>query len=250
MTVSVDDIKFADIKFVGIAEEIEKSDIFHNSLSWARECDNIQDKEIAALIAAWLRYGEDGEEMEALSQIKSIMGNRPIEYINSEAWRTYFDNYSCLYKFHTWHNFFRICEVLYDIYKKYPSMEDAIIKEKKRLGNKYYVMTMGALFGKETLFPSMVMALSSYRLNLFLMWMIRGSVSELGLWKNMRRDLLLVPCDKEIAIAAAKVGWASVFRPNNSCLLITQNAKKVCPSDPAEAFYFLKKINYGEVIKK
>ena len=73
------------------------------------------------------------------------------------------------------------------------------------------------------------------RMNMFLRWMVRKSVVDLGIWKFMKPKDLLIPLDVHVARVSRLMGLLE--RKSNdfkAVIELTDNLKKFCPEDPVK----------------
>ena len=83
---------------------------------------------------------------------------------------------------------------------------------------------------------------------MFLRWMVRkDSEVDLGLWKELKQDQLLIPCDTHVLNTAKELGIIDKsYEILSYVIRLTKYAKKVFPSDPSKMDFAL----YGYGINK
>lgn len=228
-----------------IAEDYEANHSKYDSpIKFCYNYTNKKDIEIVGIISSWLAYGDIcSYTNKTYCLIKNIIGEEPYNYIISGSWAKYKDDYSCLYRVTTWHNFSVLCEKLRFVYLNYKDLEDATLTNFKDRKNKYkyYFQSLCGLLGGETMMQTNESCGTNKRINLFLMWMIRkDSKNELGIWKSLKQEHLLIPCDTQLLLVAKKLGIIDKVDENISTVInLTNFAKKVFSEDPTKIYYTL-----------
>ena len=73
------------------------------------------------------------------------------------------------------------------------------------------------------------------KMNMFLRWMVRKSVVDIGIWNFMKPSELLIPLDVHVARISREMGLLK--RKSNdfkSVIELTEQLKKFCPEDPVK----------------
>ena len=238
--------------YIELAEKNEvKSFIYDDPIQF---CYNYSDKkniEIAGIISSWLSYGMRKVFIPKINNLLiNIMNNKPYEYIMNGDWNKYKDDYTCLYRMTTWHNFAMLCEKLRSVYLNSKDLEEATLNHfiDRNTRFKFYYQSLCDLLSGETMIPSSTSLSANKRMNMFLRWMIRkDSEVDLGLWKNFKQSNLLVPCDAHVLNTALELGLIKkVDETQRVVVKITDYAKKVFDTDPARMDFAL----YGYGINK
>ena len=238
--------------YIELADKYEvKSFIDTDPIQFCYRYSNKKDIEIAGIISSWLSYGGRLVFMPKIEYLLvDIMHNSPLEYTLDGDWEQYKDNYSCLYRLNTWHNFAMLCERLRLIYLNNEDLESAVMDHLTDRSSrfKYYHQALCDLLSGETLIPTAKSPSSNKRMNMFLRWMVRQhSQVDLGLWKNFKQERLLIPCDTH-ALCSAKE-WkltTSITESLPVAIRLTEYARSIFDEDPVRMDFAL----YGYGIDK
>jgi len=238
--------------YIDLADKYEvKSFIENDPIQFCYKYSDKKDIEITGIIAAWISYGMRKVFIPKIEYLLiNVMGNEPYNYIMSDSWEQYKDNYSCLYRLNTWHNFAMLCEHLKHVYNNNGDMENAVLEHfLKRNGKfKYYHQALCDLLAGETLIPTAKSLSSNKRMNMFLRWMVRrNSLVDLGLWKTFKKENLLIPCDRHVLCSAKECGLITKVEESlQVAIRLTEYSKKIFDEDPARMDFAL----YGYGIDK
>lgn len=72
------------------------------------------------------------------------------------------------------------------------------------------------------------------RLNMYLRWMVRSGPVDLGIWREIRADQLMLPLDVHAGRQARKLGMLERrYNDWRGCVELTHNCRKLCRDDPA-----------------
>lgn len=205
------------------------------------------DQEIAAVISAWLAYGQRKVFMPKIKYIlEDIMALYPTIFILSKSWEEYIGDNRSLYRMTSYHNFGMLCKRLYEVYDKYETLQEAVITNfyKRKYG--YYYQGLCHVLTGETMIPSPMSNSANKRMNMLMRWMVRqDSPVDIGLWTNIPSSKLLVPCDTHSIGAAVQHGILSkAGESKQNCIALTKFAETIFPGDPARLDFTL----YGEAV--
>ena len=238
--------------YIELAEKYEvKSFINDDPIQFCYKYKDKKDIEIAGIISSWLAYGMRKVFILKIDHILTdVMDNKPYEYIMNGDWNKYKDDYGCLYRMTTWHNFAMLCEKLRGVYLNNKDLEDAVLNNfvDKNTHFKYYFKSLCDLLSGETMIPTAKSLSTNKRMNMFLRWMVRkDSEVDLGLWKELKQDQLLIPCDTHVLNTAKELGIIDKsYEILSYVIRLTKYAKKVFPNDPSKMDFAL----YGYGINK
>lgn len=223
---------------------VKNTNIYDNYLYFPNQYKEKRDIEISAIITCLLNYGDINQSMDAMEQvIIEIMGNKPLDYVMSDEYCRYIDNYHSLYCFSTYHNFAMLCNKLHNIYNNNVDFESAVIKgiETKRNGVKTYYQSVMRLICGETMVLSPQTRVGNKSINTFLRIMADEQPMGMNIW-SINKKKLIVPIDLQIIIAAVDLGI--VAKQDSSTYVymnkITDYAKKVFPDEPYRLEYSLR----------
>lgn len=229
--------------YIDIAKKNEVADnISASPIKFAYRYTDKKDIEVSGLIALWLSYG-NREEYEQMVErlLVIIMDNSPYNYIMLRGYEKYKDNYTCLYRLTTWHNFAMLCNHLYNVYSKYSDLEEAVIANYKEKKFEYYYQSLCDLICDETLIQSPKSTSSCWRMNLYIRFMARtNSEFDLGKWYNIMPSKLMVTCNDKAIINAKKLNIITRCECSLANMVkITEFTKRVFKNDPSRMDYVL-----------
>ena len=231
-------------RLIEIADKYEdKIYLKDNPLKFVREYNEKQDIEISAVLSAWLSYGAKKECMDAIKSLLVNVIKEPTKWLMSQEYRKYKDNYSCLYRMTTWHDFYHLCNKMYKAIYENGDIGSSI-------GHKYKLpyQNLCELLHGETLIPSPKSHCSNYNMNLLLRWMVRKGEHDIGIWDtHFSPDNLIVPCDITSTRNALNLGIITRKDVNkNNAMKITKYAKELFPNDPAKFSFALDNLHKEE----
>lgn len=238
--------------YISLADKYETEDFVpKDPISLVKHYTDWKDIEVAAVIASWLSYGRRSVFMPKIESILiDEMNDKPFEYIFSCEWAKYEDNFKCLYRMTSWHNFAKLCERLFRAYSLFFSLEDSVIDSFTKNGYKFYYQGLCEVLYGESMIPSPISCSANKRMNMLLRWMVRqNSPVDIGLWNNIPKSKLLVPIDVHSLHAAVEFGITDkVDETKSVCLKVTNFAKNIFPDDPARMDFAL--YGHGEESKQ
>lgn len=229
--------------YKNIANHNEVSDNISVSLiKFPRRYTNKKDIEVSGIFASWMSYG-DREECERMVErlLIDMMDDAPYNYILSREYAKYKDDYTCLYRMTSWHNFAMLCENLYKVYDKYEDLEEAVISNFKSKKYSYYYQSLCDLLCEETLIQGPKSNSTCNRINEFMRWMVRyDSPFDIGKWYNISPRRLMVTCTDKALSNAVKLGIINQETASKANMVkITEFANNIFRNDPARLDYVL-----------
>lgn len=213
--------------------EFVKSD----PVQFPRRFKLLHDIEISAFITAWLSFGRREAIIEAAEKIHKIMGTSPYKFIMNQEYKDFMDcDALTLYRFYSFHDFYCICDRLYDLYSAYNSMYmymTEMLVVHKSSDKETFLRPLIDFFGECYGIPC-TLSSSCKRLCMFLRWMIRtDSPVDLGVWLNFTPKKLIMPVDTHVHRIALEFGIIS--RKSNDFIAaveITKAMSEVFRNDP------------------
>ena len=133
-----------------------------------------------------------------------------------------------------------------DYYARYNSLEEIFQpKEKDKINLESEINNFNALFTSHEFFPartgkhvaSPLKKSACKRLNMFLRWMVRndGKGVDFGLWKNIKPNQLICPCDVHVDRVARRLGLISRKQIDwKLAIQLTESLKRLDPIDPVK----------------
>ncbi len=228
----------------------DKSQISPDPLEFPHRFKDIYDIEISAFLSSLFAYGNIQQIIRILSKIHDVMGESPYDFVMEfspqKSRKLFFDTY---HRFYTAEDVVAVFEGLRKVYETYGSLKFLFIlyyfdnapnlksalhffsDNLLNISSKNYKVTNGLKF----MFPDTFKGSACKRMNLFLRWMVRKDELDFGLWKEIRRDQLVIPVDTHIARICKELKLTS--RKNVSWLMaeeITNNLKQFDAEDPVK----------------
>ncbi|MBQ7984028.1 MAG: TIGR02757 family protein [Bacteroidales bacterium] len=212
-----------------------------------------KDIEISAFTAQWLAYGKRELFLKVLNSIGAQFGKSPYTYIINRGFENYRGDMSCLYRFYKKHDFYCLCDTLYNIYavlgEKKKDMEEVLqtMLHKENITQAKtsdVINLLGKIFSDVNGIPSESKS-ACKRLCMFLRWMVRKqSAVDFGIWNIVKPQDLIVPLDVHVFRQSVQLGLTKRKDASmKTALEITENLKQVFPTDPVKADFAL--FGYG-----
>ena len=229
--------------YIDIAKKNEVADnISASPIKFAYRYTDKKDIEVSGLIALWMSYGNREEYEKVVERLLEIvMDNSPYNFIMSREYEKCKDNYTCLYRLTTWHNFAMLCNHLYNVYSKYSDLEEAVISNLKENKFEYYYQSLCDLICEEALIQSPKSTSSCWRMNLYIRFMSRcNSKFDLGIWYNIMPSRLMVTCNDKAIENAKNLNIITRGECSKANMIkITEFAKNIFRNDPSRMDYVL-----------
>jgi len=206
-----------------------------------------QDIEITGFIASVFAWGQRATIINKCNEFFGLMDNAPYDFIqnHSEQDLKPFVDFK--------HRTFNATDALYFVevlkyhYSKYDSLEDAFLQnithnasdvESNLVGFFNYFFTLPD-HPRRTYkhIPNPAKKSACKRLNMYLRWMVRNDNKnvDFGLWKRIKPDKLVCPCDLHVDRVARRLKL--ITRKQTDWLTaveLTNNLKKLDPEDPVK----------------
>ena len=230
-------------EYIALAEKYEVRPLKDDPILFCYMFDNKKDIEIAGVISTWLSYGDADKSMsKILYLISDIMDKKPYDYIMSGIWCRYKDDYSCLYRLTSWHNFAMLCDKLRVAYLNNKDLEEAVYRSyaNNRHKHKYYFQALCDVLSGETMIPTSNSLSANNRINLLLRWFVRkDSKMDIGIW-NLNPAKLVVPCDTQSLMVAKSLGMITKVEETQRVVFrVTDYSSRIFPDDPARMSFVL-----------
>ena len=204
-----------------------------------------QDIEIAGLFAAVLAWGQRVTIIRKCRELMNMMDNAPYDFVLHHKSKD-------LKRFETFkHRTFNPTDTLYFIhflrhhYTRYPSLDQAFnVKPEDEHIGEGLIRFQHVFFGLEDApsrtrkhIPTPERKSTCKRLSMYLRWMVRNDNKgvDFGLWKSIRPDQLICPCDLHVdrvarllkLIRRKQTDWLTAVE-------LTSNLKKLDAVDPVK----------------
>jgi uncharacterized protein (TIGR02757 family) len=205
-----------------------------------------QDIEIAGLFAAVLAWGNRTTIINKCQELMSLMDYNPYEFIlrHKDSDLIHLQEFK--------HRTFNDTDLLYFVaflkhfYRRHESLEEAFTLQLKPEDTNTY----NALAGFRNLFFSLEhptrtrkhisspeTGSACKRLNMFLRWMVRKDQKgvDFGIWKEIRTDQLVCPCDVHVDRVARQLGLIKRSQTDwQTAVELTEELKRFDPVDPVK----------------
>lgn len=229
-------------------------------LEFLHKYNKQEDIEAVGLIASGLAYGRVCQILKSVSKVLNELGETPSSFIKTSS-RNNLKKifYGFKHRFTTDIELVDFLCSIKDILIEFKTVEKAFVssilktylcknleefnkilkkdylffqsKYKEVLINFYRIFNLQ----KSSLLADPSKNSACKRLNLFLKWMIRKDEIDLGLWKNISPEILLIPLDTHMyQFAKSKKFTTRKNADFTTALEITKSFKKISPSDPTK----------------
>lgn len=231
----------------------QKADQFNNTdfiaddpISVPHRFSKAQDIEISGLFAALFAWGQRKTIINSANKLMSLLDDAPHDFIVNHKER----DRKKLEKFV--HRTFQPDDLLYFIeflqhhYRQHVSLEnlfsDGMAGTDKHTGNglihfHHTFFSLPHLPRTEKHLQNPLRKSACKRINLYLRWMVRDDKRgvDFGLWKTIKPSQLLCPLDVHVQRTASELGLLKrQISDWEACLELTQNLKKLDPTDPVK----------------
>ena len=226
--------------YIYIADKVEQPSFIKDSaVKFPRRYNDKRNIEVSGIFASWLAYGNRKKYNKVVERLLMLMDNKPYEYVMSDKWNVYKDDYTCLYQSTMWHNFAMLCNRLQTIYHNHEDLEKAVIKNYKDKKFDYYYQSLCDLLFGETLIQGAESTSSCSRVNTFMRWMVRkNSPIDIGIWNNIDPCELMVTCNDETLPVAKKLGIISKMEESKKNMIkMNDFSKNIFNDDPSRIDY-------------
>ncbi|MFT5640285.1 MAG: hypothetical protein ACI9A7_000382 [Cyclobacteriaceae bacterium] len=232
------DLKYKEYNQIGFIE--------NDPISIPHLYSKQQDIEITGFVAAMLAWGQRVTIINKCKTFFSLMDNAPHDFIINHS-------PSDLKPFLAFkHRTFNGTDALYFIaffkmhYQQHQSLEDAFLDGTEHPWNAHSGLMHFANYffsiedhPKRTYkhIPNPVRKSACKRMNMFLRWMVRQDECgvDFGLWKKIKPNSLICPCDLHVDRVARKLGLIKRKQTDwSTALELTENLKKFDIEDPVK----------------
>lgn len=219
--------------------------IQHDPILIPHQFTAIQDIEISGFFAATLAWGQRKTIISKSLELMELMGNTPYDFIMHHS------DGDLRSLRHFKHRTFTYTDLLYFIhffkkyYQNHQSLERLFIPGDDALNVRVGIERFHNLFIDDEYFPqrtgkhvaSPAKKSACKRINMYLRWLVRKDSQgvDFGLWKKIRTDQLVCPCDLHVEKIARQLGLISRKQVDwQSAEELTQNLKRFDPVDPVK----------------
>lgn len=216
------------------------------------EYDDLREREVAALVASSLAFGNVKQIMKSVRVVFGVMGPSPLGFMRGnppEKYEEAFPNFK-----HRWATGRDIALILRGVrgaIMKYGSLE-ACFMEGVGPSDENTIPALTRFAGEivcadsgqgTCLIPSPCRGSACKRLNLFLRWMVRNDGVDPGGWTGIPASKLIVPLDVHMHRIGRALGMTGRKQADlRAALEITDAFRKICPEDPVRYDFALTRL--------
>lgn len=226
--------------------------LYRDPIEFPHRYRHPRDIEVSAFIASCLAYGRVELFKAVIDTILTRMGKSPYDFIlhfNIAKQRRLFEGIK--YRFNENEDLVCLVFLLSGMLRRHVSLEEAFrnfySEEDTDIGQgltgfmkEFIGINTSPVYGLDErprglkqLLPSPASGGSCKRANLFLRWMIRDRDIDLGIWKGIPKNKLVIPLDTHIARISRCLGLTERKSQDwKTALEITEALKKFDPEDP------------------
>ena len=205
---------------------------------------DISDRAIVGLIASGLAYGRVAQILISIEKVLNIIGSSPSDYINTHTiceFRKDLDGFK--HRFTTGEDVALFFNGIKDIISEFGSLHQCFSSFISH--NDDNIIPALTLFAKQLtqhfddkrsyLFPSPAKGSACKRPMLFLRWMIRKDLVDIGGWDDISPSKLIIPVDTHMHQFSLKCGLTQRKNANLATAVeITDAFKQISPHDPVK----------------
>ena len=240
-------------QLIKLAEEYETPEfILSDPVQFPRRYIDKRDIEIVGFISSWCAYGNRTQFiplLDGLFEAMKTFSQSPYEFIINRRWipmQRFYGVDTTLYRFYKYQDFYNLCASLREVYVIYGSLENSVASRfiNSNSATDYLVALIKSFQIPVEGVPKDTRS-ACKRLNMFLRWMARqNSPVDLGIWKSIPNEHLLIPLDTHVAKISRQIGLITAKRDNmDTVLKLTAACREVFPNDPCRCDFAL--FGYG-----
>jgi uncharacterized protein (TIGR02757 family) len=202
----------------------------------------VRDREIVALIASSLAYGNVKAMRPAIRRVLDILGPAPAETVHQQGDAWFSQRLRGFrYRFTTGRQIASLLAAVGAVLDAYGSLEACFARGLSPC-NETTLPALGAFVDSlhnaaprelGHLLPHPSGGSACKRLNLFLRWMVRRDAIDPGGWDCIEPRLLIMPLDTHVYQTARARRWTTRRTPDlKAALAVTAHLRSLCPEDP------------------
>lgn len=205
-----------------------------------------EDIEIIGFLVALITWGKRESVIKAGKKMIELLENSPHDFVLHFRVSDTKGFQSFVHRTFNHEDLLSILKILQKLYQSGESLrslfEDAINSGDEHTGKgiislRNFFINNGLLKRTYRFFPDIEKGSAAKRINMYLRWMVRKDEKgvDLGIWKKIRSDQLLIPLDVHTAAVARE--WGLLHRKSNdfkAVLELTHHLKLLDPKDPVK----------------
>ena len=232
-----------------LAEKYETKDFIKDDpVQFVHRFNSKKDIEIAGFIASLLAYGSRKQFIKKLDDLFEIAQNEPLNFIQNFEPKI-IGNFN--YRFGKPEDFVSIFNILKQLYNTSDGLEELF--EYGYSKNNLFKTVVDYFYARADknagqgfyhMIPNPDNGGAMKRMCMYLRWMIRKSVVDVGIWEFMKPSELLIPLDVHVGRISREMGLLTRKANDFKAVVeLTENLKKYCPQDPIKYDYAM--FGYG-----
>jgi uncharacterized protein (TIGR02757 family) len=226
--------------------------ILHDPIEFPHRYKNTGDIEIAGFLACCFAYGRIGLFKPVVEKILAVMGKSPHDFLLDFSIARQAKRFQGIqYRFNRNDDILCLLFMLHIILRKEGSLESVLMKHYREadenIGNglaamidRFLSVDTTKIYGRNLktsglmqFFPSPAKGSTCKRSTLFLRWMIRDKDIDLGIWKNIPKNKLVIPLDTHIMKISRCLGLTKRNSADwRTAVEITESLKRFDSVDP------------------
>ena len=217
--------------------------IENDPISFPRSFSRREDIEIAALLASVIAWGNRKMILASGNRmLHGIMGSAPYDYVMGGEWEQLDDRLN-IHRTFFMRDLAYLCRGLRYIYSGHESMESIFIADDVWTGiDAFRKALIEANSGEQTRHISNPKsekgrpASACKRLNMMLRWLCRrDGIVDLGIWKNISPEKLMIPLDVHVARISRELGLLQRKQNDRKTVeMLTEQLRELSPEDPVK----------------
>ena len=208
--------------------------------------NNLQDREVAGLLASSMAYGRVAALLVPLKKILGIMGSSPADFVSEKSEEQMFDLFEgIIHRFAAPAEFAALLAGSGAALRKYGSLESVLLKGYLSedgatdiiRGLKYFTdfIKENASGNPGHLLPDPLKGSACKRLLLYLRWMVRNDSVDPGGWNRIRISDLLLPLDTWTYRISLRAGWTERKSADMKTVIeVSRALAEINPEDPVK----------------
>lgn len=226
-----------------LGETQKESYLKTDPIAFVHQYVSSQDREVVGLIAALLSYGQVQQIQKVVKSILECLGPHPAQALHDpqKPWKQEALQ-RLYYRFYTSDDLQDFLEALSRTLVKYGSLQNAfrssytgdllqaLSQFREILLREHRRRSSGIRF----LYPDPLKG-AAKRWHMYLRWMVRRDVIDVGIWNFIPPSQLLIPLDTHTFDMSRKLGLTKLRTPHlKATLEITEELRKLDPQDPVK----------------
>ncbi len=250
---------------MGLKRELDKLYLSYNDrkfvhpdpLEFLYDYENIEDREIAGLIASVLAYGRVAQILKSVFMVLNRMTSRPSAFLKKASPNLLYDTFKDFkHRFTTGGELSCLLMNIKNTIAEYGSLNNCFLQGLKEEDKT--VLSAALNFAKNlndlaknrcsSLVPSPIGGSAFKRLNLYLRWMVRRDNVDPGGWIGVSRSKLIIPLDTHMYRISLKLGFTERKQADiRTAMEITSALKKFDRDDPVKYDFALTRLGMNKV---